>query len=479
LAAVAAPQREPEDGQSRNPLVMAVKSSLLAESTTLLREKEVLGCLAGCPEVVACYGDDVTVEADGRRFYNVFLEYVPGGTLSELCRRTPLPEEEVRRYTASILRGLRRVHEAGYVHCDVKPQNVLVAGKGRAKIADFGLAKLAGEKVGAGGARRGGAFLRGTPLYMAPESVARGEHEPPSDVWSLGCVVAEMATGEPAWRCADAAALVFRIGSGEEVPEVPLAMSDEGKDFLRKCLDRDPTERWTAAMLLGHPFVAGAVVDDEDSSSADDKSPESCIPGPSPRSIFAFPSWASSSPLPSLCSTPTPSQESNSPVDTLLGPANRLRHLTTGSPAPDWSSASCCWTTVRERSLAVQAEPPQDPPLVLLQRMIEEEEKNRERPRAAEPAATGTSSAGAVERVLLPPPASSSQELQLRPPPMSSDDWVSEGEGNFRRSRENVDHGSSLPSPSSARQPWRDVNVVQILMSRADVELQWYEPQSY
>ncbi|KAF5188368.1 mitogen-activated protein kinase kinase kinase [Thalictrum thalictroides] len=66
-----------------------------------------------------------------------------------------------------------------------------------------------------------------------------------------------MITGRPD---ADVSALLFRIGFGEEVPEIPVELLEEGKDFLRKCFIRDPTKRWTAEMLLNHPFVHDVTV---------------------------------------------------------------------------------------------------------------------------------------------------------------------------------------------------------------------------
>ncbi|MQM23068.1 hypothetical protein Taro_056129 [Colocasia esculenta] len=173
----------------------------------------------------------------------------------------PMVEDDVRRYAASMLQGLRRVHEEGCVHCDLKPQKVLIAGPGWTKIADFGLAKRAGAQ----GSRSGHAgFLRGTLLYMAPEFVEKSEYEPLSDAWSLGCIVSEMATGMLVWRyggrttTSAAAPLLLHIGSDEELLEIPEELLEEGRDFLGRCFVRKPNKRLTVEMLLGHPFMAAA-----------------------------------------------------------------------------------------------------------------------------------------------------------------------------------------------------------------------------
>ena len=123
------------------------------------------------------------------------------------------------------------------------------------KIADFGSAKKAKK-------RPKDNDLRGTPQYMAPESISSHEYETHSDIWSLGCTVLEMITGRPPWPCdqnTKIGSILIKIGCTNQVPEIPNRVSKEAKDFLNKCLVRDPNARWTADMLLGHPFVTNTV----------------------------------------------------------------------------------------------------------------------------------------------------------------------------------------------------------------------------
>ncbi|KAL5985238.1 hypothetical protein ACLOJK_036476 [Asimina triloba] len=96
----------------------------------------------------------------------------------------------------------------------------------------------------------------GTPLYIVPECAVQGEYVPATNIWSLGCVVEEMATGKPN---SDANVPLYRIGFGRELPEIPLELSKAGKHFLEKCFMRDPEKRWTVKMLLNHQFVAEEV----------------------------------------------------------------------------------------------------------------------------------------------------------------------------------------------------------------------------
>ncbi|KAG6385596.1 hypothetical protein SASPL_154432 [Salvia splendens] len=94
---------------------------------------------------------------------------------------------------------------------------------------------------------------------MAPE-VCRGEEQGfAADVWAAGCTVVEMATGRHPWpEMNDPAAAIYRIGFSGEAPELPGRFSEEARDFVGRCLVRDPRRRWTAAELLRHPFLESA-----------------------------------------------------------------------------------------------------------------------------------------------------------------------------------------------------------------------------
>ncbi|KAL2341306.1 hypothetical protein Fmac_009246 [Flemingia macrophylla] len=224
--------------------VFAVKSAELHRSEFLKREERILSTLQ-CPQIVAYKGCDVTSE-NGVLWFNVFMEYAPHGTLAE-CGGC-MEEAAVGFYTRQILQGLNYLHKNGIVHCDVKGRNVLVTEHG-VKIADLGCARRVEEEEFP-------PVIAGTPAFMAPE-VARGEQQGfPADVWALGCTVLEMITGKAPWYGGgDLAAAVYRIGFSGEVPEIPSWVSEEGRDFLGKCLKRDPSERWSVEELLGHGFV--------------------------------------------------------------------------------------------------------------------------------------------------------------------------------------------------------------------------------
>ncbi|XP_052172270.1 mitogen-activated protein kinase kinase kinase 20-like [Diospyros lotus] len=236
---------------------MAVKSADFKNSSSLQKEAKILYELRDCPGIVRCFGEDVTVE-DGKRVYNMLLEFAPGGSLGDLIRQSGghLPESDVAEYTRTILEALSYMHGKGYVHCDIKPGNILVFpskdGGNNVKIADFGLsAKWSDCKVEGS---------PGTLLYRSPESILFGSTKASVDIWSLGCTVVEMVTGKSVWPTAifelkGVNELLREIALGKRPPKIPQNMSDEGKDFLGKCLVKDPKLRWTADMLLNHPFL--------------------------------------------------------------------------------------------------------------------------------------------------------------------------------------------------------------------------------
>ncbi|XP_070019371.1 mitogen-activated protein kinase kinase kinase 20-like [Nicotiana sylvestris] len=238
------------------PSTIAVKSALFSRSKSLQKERELLHEFQDCDHVIRCFGADVT-EEDGKILYNMLLEYASGGSLADRIgqnSRQGLRDFEVKQYAKSILLGLSDIHGRGFVHLDIKPDNILLVGTERvAKIADFGFAKKVGVKSQK--RKRG---LKGTPMYMAPESVLDNEYGPEADIWAFGCTVFEMVTGKTVWDCSEADNVVYllcKIGMGS--PNLQnKRLSKVAEDFLRKCLVKESRSRWTADMLLKHPFLS-------------------------------------------------------------------------------------------------------------------------------------------------------------------------------------------------------------------------------
>ncbi|XP_057463338.1 mitogen-activated protein kinase kinase kinase YODA-like [Actinidia eriantha] len=200
------------------------------------------------PNIVQYYGSETVVD----KLY-IYLEYVSGGSIYKILQDYgPLGEIAIRSYTQQILSGLAYLHGKTTIHRDIKGANILVDPSGRVKLADFGMAKhITGQSCPLS--------LKGSPYWMAPEVIKNSNgFNLAVDIWSLGCTVLEMATGKPPWSQYEGVAAMFKIGNSKELPSIPDHLSDEGKDFVRLCLQRNPLHRPTAAQLLDHQFVKNA-----------------------------------------------------------------------------------------------------------------------------------------------------------------------------------------------------------------------------
>lgn len=325
----------PKSNLSQFQIPIVVKSSDFSCSNSLQNEKQILSQLGNHhPQIVKLLGDSLSFE-NGTQFYNLFLEYAQKGSLADQMRISggKFSFSDVKKYTKSILKGLCYIHEEGFVHGDIKLQNVLLFENGVAKIADFGLAKRADEKTGC--------QFRGTPLYMSPEIVAGGEVGSPADIWALGCAVVEMTSGKPAWSFSpesDVSSLLYRIGVAGESPEIPANLCPEGKDFLGKCFAMDPNNRWSARMLLDHPFVSG--FEDPCCSDSDDK-----LASVSPRCPLEFPDWESTDES-TLNSVESMGFSDESESSFWSSTSGRLEQELVSDGAPEWSDMDG-WVAVR------------------------------------------------------------------------------------------------------------------------------------
>ncbi|XP_040381088.1 mitogen-activated protein kinase kinase kinase 18-like, partial [Oryza brachyantha] len=309
----------------------AVKSVGADRAGELLREQSIM-CDLSSPYVLRCLGSGVSAAEDGGTSYDMFLEYAPGGSLADEIKRCGGGYEDslIRSRARDILCGLAHVHAAGVAHCDVKGRNILIGSDGHAMIADFGCARRVA--VGHGGCIAGGRPRGGTPMFMAPEA-ARGEEQGPAvDIWALGCTVIEMATGGAPWpEFTDPVAALHHVAFSGEVPEFPRWLSDDGKDFLARCLQRDPRERWTAEQLLDHRFVV--TVASSSSNSMPRISDKDIFV--SPKSILDQVLW----------------DDSTADTNDTAAPTDRVRSLAAGAPVvPDWTW-DANWITVHSGSI--------------------------------------------------------------------------------------------------------------------------------
>mmetsp|Transcript_83769 Transcript_83769/g.233636 ORF Transcript_83769/g.233636 Transcript_83769/m.233636 type:complete len:594 (-) Transcript_83769:119-1900(-) len=209
------------------------------------------------PSIVKYLGHDYIDSC----FY-MYLEYMPGGTLTAALNEFGIFEEDlIRLYAKQILEGLEYLHtrEPPVIHRDIKGSNVLLRTDCRAKLADFGCSKRTDQSLTH--------TVRGSVPWMAPEVIAHSRYGLSADVWSFGCVVIEMGTAAVPWgRFDNQMAALVRIGMSQEIPPLPDPISDDCRDFIMACVQRDAASRQTASQLLTHVFLQK---DDEDPWASD------------------------------------------------------------------------------------------------------------------------------------------------------------------------------------------------------------------
>ncbi|CAA7031223.1 unnamed protein product [Microthlaspi erraticum] len=236
----------------------ALKSAEFSRATSLMEEAKILISL-NSSYVVRCYDAEIVREENDMQ-YNLVLEYCSGKTIADLIEDNhgELLESEVKQLARDIVLGLRYIHARDVIHCDIKPDNLLLCPVDDgyvAKIGDFGLAMEKGSmEYGDGYGHK-----RGTTRYMSPEMMSHGMVDYKADVWAFGCSVLEMLSGESVWGehgdlCSDDWANL--IGHSDLMPRQPVWLSTQAKDFLSKCLERDVHKRWSSYNLSNHPFVA-------------------------------------------------------------------------------------------------------------------------------------------------------------------------------------------------------------------------------
>lgn len=187
----------------------------------------------------------------------IFLEYVPGGSVSAMLQTYgPFEEPLIRNFLTQILVGVRYLHSKGIIHRDIKGANILVDINGTAKIGDFGISKrISGaEDEPQADKDHNRVSFQGSVYWMAPEVVKQIATTEKSDIWSVGCVAVEMMTAEHPYPGFSQMQTIFRIGT-LTLPDYPTNCSKEARDFLDQTFETDYTKRKGAASMLTHPFL--------------------------------------------------------------------------------------------------------------------------------------------------------------------------------------------------------------------------------
>jgi serine/threonine protein kinase/tetratricopeptide (TPR) repeat protein len=190
--------------------------------------------------------------SDGVDF--LVLEYVPGNTLARALEAGPLPEARARAIALEVAGALEAAHEQGVVHRDLKPGNIILNPRGRAKVLDFGLASFQGSSsVSLPSLRsRDHGRVAGTMPYMAPEQIRGERTDARSDVWAVGVMMYEMCAGSRPFAGEDYSQLLYRIVNElpaplrERRPAVTIAYAA----IVERCLEKDPARRYADAFGL-------------------------------------------------------------------------------------------------------------------------------------------------------------------------------------------------------------------------------------
>lgn len=184
----------------------------------------------------------------------IILEYCGSGSVFDIISvlKKPLEEEVIATITKNVLEGLQYLHSLKKIHRDIKAGNILLKENGEVKLADFGvsgeLTNTISKKV---------QTVIGTPLWMSPELLQEQKYDGRTDIWSLGITCIEMAHGVPPLHDVNPMRAIFYIPY-KPSPKLDEKFSEDFKDFVNKCLQKDVSLRPTASELLEHAFIKRA-----------------------------------------------------------------------------------------------------------------------------------------------------------------------------------------------------------------------------
>jgi serine/threonine protein kinase/Tfp pilus assembly protein PilF len=195
-------------------------------------------------------------EQNGRGF--IAMEFIDGETLRTHIHGKALPVEETLKLGMEIAEALDAAHAQGIIHRDIKPANIFVTKRGQAKVLDFGLAKLVSKGVASADADFGAevpdspsivGIISGTPSYMSPEQVRGDDLDPRTDIFSLGLLLYEMATGSQAFSGATGGKIIEAVLTRSPVParNINLDIPPRLEEIINKALEKDREQRYQHA----------------------------------------------------------------------------------------------------------------------------------------------------------------------------------------------------------------------------------------
>jgi eukaryotic-like serine/threonine-protein kinase len=282
------------------PVAIKTLGGWLASDATFVerfRREALASARISHPNLVAVFD----AGSDGSLHY-IVMEHVPGETLADVIRREgPLRPDRARGIGTNVADALGVAHEAGIVHRDVKPANVMLTPDGRTKLMDLGIARsIDGESI-----TRASSIL-GTAGYVSPEQARGDPVDRRSDVYSLGCVMYEMLTGRPPFTAGDPVAVAYK--HVHEAPVPPSSVDPSVPHSLEavtlRAMEKDPAARFQSA-------------GDMSSALADRTAPVASVTKTTPMPALAPPVVAPPGTLPRRADRPTPRRRRLVPI--LLG----------------------------------------------------------------------------------------------------------------------------------------------------------------
>nr|WSZ96275.1 PQQ-binding-like beta-propeller repeat protein [Streptomyces sp. NBC_00857] len=246
---------EAQDASLRRPVAVKVISVLAGGGSRadeararFLREARITAALQH-PQIVTVHDLGEAATGQGTTPFLV-MELLRGEGLDAVVRRGPAGEEEAAHWGAQVCDALGEAHAAGILHRDIKPANLFVTASGSLKVLDFGIARAA-DPSATGDRLTHTGFMVGTAAYMAPEQ-ARGRPEQRSDLYSLGCVLFELLTGQLPFDAPDT--LGYVTAHLHDPPPAPSSLvpdvSAPWDRLVGRLLAKDPRERYESAAVL-------------------------------------------------------------------------------------------------------------------------------------------------------------------------------------------------------------------------------------